>query len=89
MITNKSRFKVTEMKTASEKSSAYKLTLYPWIKFRTQCQEMRLVWHEQGFKALVKQYGWKFFVIVFCYYLIRDITLYLILPYLVASISTQ
>jgi hypothetical protein len=29
----------------------------------------------------VKKYGWKAFVGIFVYYLIRDITLYLVLPY--------
>jgi len=77
------------MKTEINRSIAHKLVIYPWIKFRSQCQDMRLVWKQQGFKALVKQYGWKFFLVVFCYYLIRDITLYLVLPYMVAYLTTQ
>lgn len=75
------------MKTKTDKPSTYKLLTYPWVKFRTQCLEMRAVWRTQGLKALIKQYGWKFFFFVFCYYLIRDITLYIVLPYLVARYS--
>ncbi len=66
-------------------SSLQKTLLYPWSRFRAQCQEMRLIWREKGFKALIKHYGWKFFLVVFCYYLIRDILLYLVLPYFIAS----
>lgn len=79
------------MKTNANKQNVHKhkFVFYPWIKFRSQCQDMRLVWKTQGFKALVKQYGWRFFLLVFCYYLVRDVTLYILLPYLVAKISMQ
>lgn len=75
------------MKTNTDKPSIYKLLTLPWLKFRAQCQDMRLVLRTQGLKALIKQYGWKFFLVVFCYYLVRDITLYILLPYLVATYS--
>jgi hypothetical protein len=38
-----------------------------------------------GFRGLFKRYGWKVFVIFFCYYLIRDSILYILLPYLIAK----
>jgi hypothetical protein len=34
-------------------------------------------------KMMFKQYGWKVGVAIFMYYLIRDVTLYIILPYLI------
>jgi hypothetical protein len=37
-----------------------------------------------GFKKTVKRYGWKFFAILFTYYLVRDITIYIVLPWLIA-----
>lgn len=40
---------------------------------------------ESGFRALVRQYGWKLAFVVFCYYLIRDSILYLIIPYFLAQ----
>ena len=36
-----------------------------------------------GFKGLQKKYGWKLFAGVIAYYLIRDITFYLIIPYFI------
>ena len=35
-------------------------------------------------KMLFKQYGWKVGVALFMYYLIRDVSLYIILPWLIA-----
>lgn len=37
----------------------------------------------QGLRALFTKYGWKLVVGLFCYYLIRDISLYLVLPALI------
>ena len=34
-------------------------------------------------KDLFKKYGWKVGVALFFYYLIRDVTLYIIIPYLI------
>jgi|TARA_B100000214_G_scaffold340851_1_gene287592 hypothetical protein len=36
-------------------------------------------------KALFKKYGWKAAVGIFFYYLIRDVTLYIVIPYLLAK----
>lgn len=42
-------------------------------------------WRAQGFKGLLRAYGWKLVVALFAYYLVRDITLYIALPYLAAK----
>ena len=34
-------------------------------------------------KSLIKKYGWKAGVAIFLYYLVRDVFLYILLPYLV------
>jgi len=36
-------------------------------------------------KMLFKQYGWKVGVALFMYYLIRDVILYIIIPYIVVK----
>jgi len=35
---------------------------------------------KSGFKELARQRGKKFFAIIFCYYLVRDTFLYILLP---------
>jgi len=42
--------------------------------------DYKKIYKEKGFKALLKKLGWKIFLIVFLYYLIRDIILYVIIP---------
>ena len=37
----------------------------------------------EAIKIMFKKYGWKLGVAIFMYYLIRDVTLYFIIPYLV------
>jgi hypothetical protein len=39
---------------------------------------------ESGLKELLRRRGWKFFLIIFLYYLIRDSILYIIIPFYVA-----
>ena len=50
-------------------------------------QELRKNAKESGvkeaLKIMFKKYGWKVGLAIFMYYLIRDITLYIILPYLI------
>ena len=48
-------------------------------------KEYRKVFKKQGFKGLVKKYGWKLVLAVFMYYLIRDSILYILIPYLIAK----
>lgn len=42
-----------------------------------------------GIKVTFKRYGWKIFVLLFTYYLVRDVTLYIIIPWWVAKSLTQ
>ena len=43
------------------------------------------IYKEKGLKAAIKAAGWKVFALIFLYYLIRDITLYILIPYLIAK----
>jgi hypothetical protein len=36
------------------------------------------------FRLIYKKYGWKILAIIFVYYLVRDVVVYIILPYLIA-----
>ncbi len=55
-------------------------------ELRTNTRENGL---KNAIKAMFKQYGWKIGVAIFLYYLIRDVTLYIIIPYLVFKGLTQ
>lgn len=48
--------------------------------FRNARSELK----QTGVKGLFRRYGWKLFAAVFIYYLIRDITLYVLIPWLLA-----
>tara|TARA_B100000579_G_C22837194_1_gene859473 strand:+ start:887 stop:1036 length:150 start_codon:yes stop_codon:yes gene_type:complete len=37
------------------------------------------------YKELFKKYGWKIAVAIFFYYLIRDVLLYIVLPWFIAT----
>ena len=56
-----------------------------WQMLKGTVGECRKTFKEGGFKAVVRRYGWKIFVVFFCYYLIRDLTLYVLVPYLFAK----
>ena len=43
----------------------------------------------EGVKAFVKQKGWKFLIAFILFYLIRDVTLYIIIPYLIINNMIQ
>ena len=49
-------------------------------ELRTNTKEFGL---RQAIKMMFKKYGWKVGLAIFMYYLIRDVTLYIILPYLI------
>jgi len=40
---------------------------------------------EQGVQAFIKKKGWRFLVAFFLFYLIRDVTLYILIPYFAMS----
>ncbi|MBC7371664.1 MAG: hypothetical protein H7326_08870 [Bdellovibrionaceae bacterium] len=46
-------------------------------------RDIRTTLKESGLKGVWKKYGWKLFAAFFVYYLIRDIIIYLLLPYLI------
>lgn len=46
-------------------------------------REIKQTFKESGFKGVSKRYGWKLFAAFFVYYLVRDVILYILLPYLV------
>ena len=50
-----------------------------WIKTYKE------IYKEKGIKAVFKKGGWKLFALVFMYYLVRDVTLYILIPYLLAK----
>jgi hypothetical protein len=52
-------------------------------KFFSELKIAVRVLKTEGFKALFKRYGWKLVAGVFVYYLVRDVTLYIIIPALV------
>jgi hypothetical protein len=47
-------------------------------------REATVTFREGGFKGTLRRYGWKLFALFLGFYLIRDVTLYIVLPYLAA-----
>ena len=43
------------------------------------------IYRKEGFKGLIKKGGWKLLVSFFVFYLIRDLILYILIPYLIAK----
>ena len=52
------------------------------IVSKGQCGEMQEV-APHLIKMMFKKYGWKLGLAIFMYYLIRDVTLYIVIPYLI------
>ena len=42
-------------------------------------------WRKLGLRGYVRKRGFRFFAAIFIYYLVRDTTLYIIIPYLVLT----
>ena len=53
-------------------------------KIRQGFIEVRMTFRESGLKAVARRYGWKVFAAFFVYYLVRDLILYIALPWLMA-----
>ena len=49
-------------------------------RFFVEAREARKILRTQGFKALFRRYGWKLIAGIFAYYIVRDVTLYIIIP---------
>lgn len=47
--------------------------------------EARAEFRTSGLKGVIRRYGWKFFAVFFVYYLVRDIALYILLPWYLAN----
>ncbi len=45
--------------------------------------EIKATFRESGLRGVSKKYGWKLFLAFFMYYLVRDVVLYILLPYLI------
>jgi hypothetical protein len=49
--------------------------------------EWAVAWWEllkkEGVRAFIKKKGWTLFVVFFLFYLIRDVTLYILIPYFI------
>ncbi|MCK4754140.1 MAG: hypothetical protein V3U02_04290 [Calditrichia bacterium] len=39
----------------------------------------------EGVKAFIKKKGWKFLIAFILFYFVRDVTLYIIIPYLIVN----
>lgn len=48
-------------------------------------KEVRETFRASGVRGALRQYGWKLIAAVFCYYLVRDLTIYVLVPYLVTK----
>lgn len=56
-----------------------------WKRLKSIIYEARDTFRQSGFKGVVKRYGWKVFAVFFVYYLVRDVTLYILIPWLIAK----
>lgn len=45
----------------------------------------KTIFRESGIKGVIRHFGWKFFVLFFIYYLLRDLTIYVLLPWYFAD----
>lgn len=43
------------------------------------------VFKEAGIKGVIRHFGWRFFALFFMYYLVRDLTIYVFLPWYLAN----
>ncbi len=47
--------------------------------------EVKNVFRASGVKGVVHHFGWKIFAVFFVYYLVRDVCLYILLPWYIAN----
>ena len=62
-----------------------KMQLSLFQRLRGVIREAKSIFREKGFKGVIRRFGWKLFAVIFVYYLIRDVTLYILLPWYLAS----
>lgn len=53
-------------------------------RYRSFLAEVKTEWKQNGARSLLRKYGWKLVAVVFTTYLVRDVALYIVLPWLVA-----
>lgn len=58
---------------------------FPFKLYKHYIIDSILIVRQSGFKALLRQRGWKFFGIIIAYYAIRDTLVYIVVPYCVAQ----
>ena len=52
----------------------------------SEAKAARQILKEEGVRALFSRYGWKLVAVIFCYYVIRDLSLYVLLPILLRQL---
>jgi len=69
------------MQTSVEKANFFTRSFQAFI---TMFHAWKTTFKEEGFRGIVRRYGWKALGAVFVYYLVRDSFLYILIPYLIA-----
>lgn len=54
------------------------------LKALQTVKDFRQTWRTEGAKGTFRRYGWKMIAAVFCYYLVRDVLIYLLIPFWLA-----
>jgi hypothetical protein len=72
------------MQLAEIESTPEKVIPSLWTRTKLIIKECRETFKQAGFKGVFRRYGWKAFAVFFCYYLVRDSILYILIPYLIA-----
>jgi hypothetical protein len=70
--------------TTSTANGEFPVKISFWTKFKTVLLETRACYRQEGLAGVIRKYGWKVFAVFFAYYLIRDFTIYLAIPWLLA-----
>ena len=51
---------------------------------RSHLVEVKAEWKMNGSRAVFQKFGWRFVALIFTTYLVRDVAIYIVLPWLVA-----
>lgn len=63
----------------------YNAPVRRFIRFRDELRRLRAERQSLGWQGLLRRRGWKLVLVVFVFYLIRDLLLYVLLPLAVAA----
>jgi hypothetical protein len=72
------------MQLANSESTSERIMPSLWSRTKHTIKECRETFKQNGFKGVFRRYGWRVFAVFFCYYLVRDLILYVLIPYLIA-----